>query len=384
MRFARLLFRTLYISVFLSTIIAIGCIITSASAFDDVLSLEEAKKLLYEANQMYLTWQDGINADGIGHPVTTTVSEVSCSAREIYVDRIADRMWKYQCSMPLLPNGEPREKHIDEYLTYQENSDGTITTIPFIPMSIRKFDIKTWYGKLNGKNDSSDRPNSPQDIVLRNLVSRSGSASAELMIYYFSSDPVQYPVWIGVEFEQTANGWRISGGSLVYAFADWENPELHFDAVYENFPVLYNIEKTISEAIFFQDSDAVPKPEETVWYNMTGLKLIYVDEGFCEFVVQFEEGVNKDGFAVPYLFSPSEKLRTYNAIFTYIHDYEISPGHKIGAWKLTGGGCYELAHGNENVSPYTGDRAGMLAAITLASLLCLSACVIFRRKKKAE
>ncbi len=324
-----------------------------AYASEKTISETDIKNLISQANVLYRKYQDGISETDqycVLENRTVEKEKVSNEAKAVYTDNIADDMWMFRCTWDRknnLPENETK--------TFTDNGDGTVTFISFIPQGIRIFYVLADYsfGSFLASGLAE-----PDDIIVDNITGDDNTASADIMMFYHQG--IEYhetPVWVSAVFSKTKNGWRISGGDVIFAFSDWYNDDLSY--------------KNVLDVPFL--SETVAQLE----LNNSGLKSVYIsnwkqlycNEKKCEYI-----------FEIP------DKNGWYNAVYRYDPDYgnDTDPSVISGKWLLTGGGCYELAHGNENVSPYTGDRAGTLAAITVASLLCLSACVIFRRKKKAE
>ncbi len=370
------------VGLFLNLIILLSifsCFTVTSFAADSAITEAEAKELLYEAYRIYMTYQDGSQKrfGGIGRLVTTTRDAVSSEAHRVYVDGIADSAWMYRCS----------SRKEDMQPTFSENQDGTVTFVSFLPMGYRKYTIRTKFEFTYIPSDQDPDhvfywPEKPADIIIKDLESDGEKAEAKVWMSREYTDSTPCPIWVDVFFSNTASGWRISGGSFVYALTDWNNEDLKYEKAYAHFPNGLTIDSIVA-SVYLKKVVSVseivsPDPVLPVQYfdarkAVVRWEVLSIDEDGYELLIEFSEGDNPQGYYPQYLFEPSGKNRTYNAVFTRSND---------GDFVLTGGGCYELAQGNENVSPYTGDRTGALIVITVASLLSLSACVIVRRKRQ--
>ena len=202
-----------------STILLIVCVIIILSfsglkirASGDTITDSEMKHLVASANRLYWKYQDGIQDKKHG-PVTTTKEAASKEARAVYSDSIADDVWMFQCS--------DRSQ-----LTYSDNSDGTITTKSFLPQNIREFLLLSDYSS-EAFHSAATTPETA--VEFRNITSDNNSASAEVKL--FKHTGIEYdeePVWVSVQFIKSEDGWRISGGGLLYAFSDWANEKLSY------------------------------------------------------------------------------------------------------------------------------------------------------------
>ena len=322
------------------------------------ISESEIKALVLKAHNFYFTYQDGINDFRIHSSINTTKDAVAKEAREIYVDEIADSMWMYQCS---------RDKNNpDQYndgLTFVENSDGTITTISFIPQSIRSFFIikeysfDSWYKK-------ESLPISPNNIRIRNIKSSDSGAYAEILMFHLTGYEAHIvPIWVSVELQNTKDGMRISGGNVIYAFSNWYDSSFSFVKDDEDvFVGIDYMDLMLSYALFKNDPDYffnngydpnIPVGRSGKW------KMILFDSEKCVYLVENTEDGNY-----------------YDVIFSRKEDGSV--------W-FTGGGWYDLAMGKTDVSPYTKDGnciylgvAVMLSALSATALLSL-----IRKKNEA-
>ncbi|MBO4356426.1 MAG: hypothetical protein J5850_06200 [Clostridia bacterium] len=351
----------------------------SANAESDILTEDEAKDLVFRAHSFYFTYQDGINDFRVHKSIKTTKEAVAKEAREIYVDEISDGMWMNQCS------GSPQGTTPNNNgLTFVESDDGTISTISFLAQYCRRFFIlkeysqQTWY-------QSSSLPANRDDINLRNFNTGEKEASAEvLMCEHIGHENDIEPIWVNVIFSNTSDGWRISGGNIIFAFSDWNNTGFVYTKQFDlYFLIPYLAEPICSRAVKFNDPDC--------FYNYPVL-LEEDSDLFSDYkLISFDQ----NSITYEFVYKPTGKR--LSAIFTEDKDYQYwqydylpetyhgsEPNGKEvkGAWRLSGGTVYTMAI-NQGYAPSTGDRTGALIAITVASLLSLSACMIVRRKAKA-
>ncbi|MBP5270241.1 MAG: hypothetical protein ILO42_04705 [Clostridia bacterium] len=422
-----------------AVLISVSLFRIPSSAAGATISEKEAKELILKAHDFYLRYHDGIY-DTVRHdPVTTTVGAVSKEAREIYTEDIADGMWMYQCSewretidafdpdkpyKELEDNCQFFSKDGKNYilynrgLTYTDNGDGTVTFISYFPQSARLFYLVREYSeeafRLNGERTKrlvtpdgipytdfpAIYPESAEDIWLNALSGTGSAAAGKVMVYLSAFDAIGEVTLMDVEFRLTGSGWRISGGALTKAFSNWTDDEMrkYIDYDVKN---LYPRKVTLSPgvticyfAVNLEDPDAYYRYEKngepySPYYDtsyslktsFSDWKLISFDENECVFTMVS----SADG-------------KRYDAVFTYFPEYvhrwysAYSSGGLItlgelgeltGAWRLTGGGIYELALGKTDVAPVTGDRITVIAfsAVLAAGSLAAALCAAARRKK---
>ena len=223
-------------------------------------STNDAKQLVLKSFQFYYKYQF---SDEI---IVIKQADISAEARGIYSDDVADDMWMKRCygskNMPLykdlcyyigeLESGrqetEPGYYNIalnyyrnqidrlygNDGKTYTDNGDGTVSILPFASdiMDWRKFDDKNFGRNIDSQYQfwrfvvsreySSDyfsekiRPASTGDVEIRSLSVTGDTASCDVLVYHDNR-----PVWADARFVLTGNGWRISGGDLVYVLSDW-------------------------------------------------------------------------------------------------------------------------------------------------------------------
>ena len=323
----------------------------------------EAKELLYRAFCFYSKYQ----AAPDGSKITTTKTAMSSEARSIYSEEIADSMWNFDFPWAV----ETR---------FTENPDGTIS---FRTDHYAQGILYSCYVRYSS-NYKENRPSSANDMILRNLSDN----AAEVMLYKNSMEE-STPVWVSVTFANGANGWRICGGNLTHAFADYWNPDMVYSEALSRFCNVVEASCTAAYALAANDPDDVyreqPKGSEE-WFNkIKDFFLLYADETRCV-----------------YTFVLSKNGKRYDAEFTYDPDftYKARAEYHTGARRLTGGGIYELSTAKTDVAEWTGDVNSRtvfvsndsstytgdvilweVCAYSAVALLCLSACVISKRKR---
>ncbi|MBO7375568.1 MAG: hypothetical protein J6V01_00590 [Clostridia bacterium] len=226
----------------------------------------------------------------------------------------------------------------------------------------------------------------PEDIIIKDLTSDGASAGAKVLMSREYPDFSPKPIWVDVSFSNTNSGWRISGGSYVYALTDWENADLKYEVAYRHFPNAFTIraiiasvylKKIVSIEEILQDSQSVlPDNYFDSGKAVVRWEVLSINDNRFELLVEFAEGNNSENHPPQYVFEPSGKNRTYNAVFTRNND---------GKFVLTDGGVYELANGKTDVAPATGDdnlsRIYALAAVAALSAMICAAAVTVRRRK---
>ena len=315
-----------------------------AYASEKTISETDIKNLISQANVLYRKYQDGISETDqycVLKNRTVEKEEVSNEAKAVYTDNIADDMWMFRCSWDRknnLPENETK--------TFTDNGDGTVTFISFIPQGIRIFYVLADYsfGSFLASGLAE-----PDDIIVENITGDDNTASADIMMYYHQG--IEYneiPVWVGAEFTKTDNGWRISGGDVIFAFSDWYNDNFSY--------------KNVLEVPFLSEEVAQLELNNTgLSCSISDWKQLYCNATECEYIYEIPD---ENGW--------------YNAVYRY---------DNTGKWLLTGGGCYELAHGNRNVSPYTGDGFLKTAcAYSAVALICAGAAFVSvtHRRKSAR
>ena len=273
----------LFVNIILMTAILTSCfLLPSHAAENSGLTETDAKSIILKAFQFYYKYQF---SDKV---IVKKRTDICAEARSIYSVDIADDMWMKRCygskKMPLykdlcycigaLESGrqetEPGYYNIalnyhrnqidrlygNEGKTYTDNGDGTVSILPFASdiMDWRKFNDKDFGINIQSqyqfwrfvisKEYSSDyfsekiRPACTDDVEIRSLSVTGNSAACEVLVYHDTR-----PVWADVRFELAVNGWRISGGDLVYVMSDWsEVVEKEFPSDVSVFPALGNCE----------------------------------------------------------------------------------------------------------------------------------------------
>ena len=433
-------------------------------------STNEAKQLVLKSFQFYYKYQF---SDKV---LVKNRTDISAEARSIYSDDIADDMWMKRCygskNMPLyamlcynigqLESGrqetEPGYYNIalnyyrnqidrlygNDGKTYTDNGDGTVSILPFASgiMDWREFDDKH-YGRniesqyqfwrfVISKEYSSDyfsekiRPACTDDVEIRSLSVTGNSAACEVLVYHDN-----HPVWADARFELTVNGWRISGGDLVYVLSDWSEvaekeffppdvkeglgptdgfdhsaPVSRSNHLLKDLPCVLIILRHLEDEKYL-DSNWTPEEYADCYYHMfgsfnsnagafkfisqTGNKAVYEIE-CVTWTTEF--GTNsigeKDQVFIRYL----NNYGTHTAEFTYDPDYKYVPMHVpsrslTGAWRLTGGEWYDIVTGKTEAhfAPYTGDdRLITLFSLCIASFVCaaVSLWIAVNRRKKGR
>ena len=344
----------------------------SVSVAEETISETEAKRLIFAASNFYMTYHYGKD-DPVYYnnvePITSTKETVANEARGIYLEEIADDMWMYPCEY---------FKRQDGQYSFSENSDGTITFDERFIMFVRQYRIlsdyssSAWYKQLLSSENC---------IELRNLNGDGDKGSAEVKVYKSSEsldEGLGKPVWIDVQYVRTDDGWRISGGSLVYAFSDWSNQALDCVPYYDyQFLSVIDAAYMIDTVMYTHspgDYYVLSQDFEEEYFDFDSFALLYTNNSKCEYIIR-----NK------------KNMQSYNAVFTFDPDYQVTYGDKVytGEWFLTGGGWYDLATGKENVAPYTGESGDFTGSVITMSIIavlsfCFSTMLVVRRKRKAD
>ena len=336
-------------------------------ASGDTITDSEIKHLVVAANRLYWKYQDGIQSKVHG-PVTTTKEAASKEARAVYSDSVADGAWMFQCS--------DRKR-----LTYSENPDGTITTKEFLAQNIRFFYLLSDYSSEAMFNAAS----TPETAVeFRNLTGDNRSATAEVKLYYHQGmEWDETPVWVSVQFIKSDDGWRISGGGLLYAFSDWYNEKLTYTPDYPLLGIgVVDMQEMIDRAMNSHH------PEEYYTTKFHSYDDYYVDGSFFS-----QSQISADVRSCTFLFKNAKDGLIYSAEFSYDPDYvmfiDFYGENRHGAWFLTGGGWYDLATGKTDVAPYTGESGDFTESVFAMSVIAVlslsfSTMVAVRRKRKTD
>ena len=462
----------MFVGVILLSVIVASCFIfPSHAAENSGLTESDAKSIILKAFQFYYKYQF---SDKV---IVKKRTDICAEARSIYSDDIADDMWMKRCygskKMPLykdlcycigaLESGrqetEPGYYNIalnyhrnqidrlygNEGKTYTDNGDGTVSILPFASdiMDWRKFYDK-YFGRnidsqyqfwrfVISKEYSSDyfsekiRPASTDDVEIRSLSVTGNAASCEVLVYHDTR-----PVWADVRFELTVNGWRISGGDLVYVMSDWsEVVEKEFPSDVSVFPALgpcegFNHSAPVSRSnhllkdlpcalviLWHLEDEKYPysnwTPEDYAdrYYHLSGevssnagaFKLVSQTENKAVYEIECvtwipEFGTNNIGETHQFCIRYINNYGTHTAEFTYDPDYSYTPVHVpgrtiTGAWRLTGGEWYDIVTGKTKAhfAPYTGDdHLIYLSAMCLASFVCaaVSFWIAVNRRKKGR
>ena len=461
----------LFVNIILMTAILASCImLPSHAAENSGLTESDAKSIILKAFQFYYKYQF---RDKV---IVKKRTDICAEARSIYSDDIADDMWMKRCygskNMPLyamlcsqigaLESGsretEPGYYNIalnyyrnqidrlygNDGKTYTDNGDGTVSILPFASdiMDWRKFNDKDFGINIQSqyqfwrfvisKEYSSDyfsekiRPACTDDVEIRSLSVTGNSAACEVLVYHDN-----HPVWADARFQLTVNGWRISGGDLVYVLSDWSEvaekeffppdvkeglgptdgfdhsaPVSRSNHLLKDLPCVLIILRHLEDEKYL-DSNWTPEEYADCYYHMfgsfnsnagafkfisqTGNKAVYEIE-CVTWTTEF--GTNsigeKDQFFIRYL----NNYGTHTAEFTYDPDYKYVPMHVpsrslTGAWRLTGGEWYDIVTGKTEAhfAPYTGDdRLITLFSLCIASFVCaaVSLWIAVNRRKKGR
>ncbi|MCQ2426863.1 MAG: LPXTG cell wall anchor domain-containing protein [Clostridia bacterium] len=383
------------ILIFLSLVIAIVLGSVNCFAVGNTISEQEAKDLLLAANNYYCKYQGYVgsflNNGDRGKPFITTKHYVSEAARKIYTEDIADNMWSYQCFW----NSERYDEIEPTYLyCYSDNGDGTITIKSEFPMFFRVFYLCLDYSYENYNYQKIAETTG--QIKIRNLSGDDQQASAVVEVYKAAMDCTGELVYMDVSFTKTSGGWRISGGSLVYAFSEWENPELKYESVCGKHPFLHGFQSEYMVNYAAQASDPDYNYKTCVKYENGSVHEMSLEEVNAKYQnnLKFNSFVllSASEEKVIYTFVNELDGKTYDAIFTYDENYEYERAKYMngsetitykGAWRLTGGGVYDLVNGKTNVAPYTGDEANntllIAAVISIVSLLGMGIAIKARK-----
>ena len=345
--------------------------VISVSVAEETISETEAKRLIFAASNFYMTYHYGKD-DPVYYnnvePITSTKETVANEARGIYSEEIADDMWMYPCEY---------FKRQDGQYSFSENSDGTITVNESFIMYVRQYRIlsdyssSAWYKQLLSSENC---------IELRNLNGNANGATAEVKVFKHDlTDGIGIPVWVSVQFIRKGDeGWRISGGSLVYAFSDWGNQSLTSVPYYDyKFLSVIDAAYMIDTVMYTHspgDYYVLSQDFEEEYFDFYSFALLYTNNSKCEYIIR-----NK------------KNMQSYNAVFTFDPDYQVTYGDKVytGEWFLTDGGWYDLATGKEDVAPYTGESGDFTGSVITMSIIavlsfCFSTMLVVRRKRKAD
>jgi len=350
------------------------------------ISETEAKKLILSANDFFCQYQDCTTFDHGLMPKTTTIEEVKSEARTIYTEDIADNMWMYQYCL-----NRNTVKEDDYILTFVTNEDGSITFIPFVPMSFRSFYICKDYS-IPGMWQKAD---SLDSIKLKEITGDTQRAKAVVEVYKDHWDSTGEMVLMDVEFTNTLIGWRISGGSLVYAFSEESNSNLKYESVCGEHIFLdgYRSKQIVNYAAQSNDPDYMYTAviQKNGYYHMMEPDEVKEEYGkMLEF--DFLKAVSYDENKIIYLFINKLDGKTYDAVFSYDEKYEYEYPEYVwsssvvrykGCWRLTGGGVYDIVTGKNDVAPYTGDEAEktLLFAVVISAISLFGMCVALKARK---
>ena len=432
---------------------------------------KEAKELILAAHNLYIMshivlvelWPDYIPGkpyDSTESGLTLPAETVRRNSREIYAEEIADKMWMYQCTElysdvvqasgqtgvslgpefafehPLLEMkkydiGGKTVTLLNGGKTYYDNGDGTVTFVPyqftypreyFIPRIIRT------RAPLN--EDEKIYPKEPEDITLRNFKVNGKTASADVLmnqqIKYTQLRPLGHfhLIWVSVVFSDTDEGWRISGGNLIFAFSEWNNENFRTIPAYGGAIddlFVYKTEQHLSRiagfACSFGDPDFYWRAEKdgkpySPALDQTGLQRSFVFEKVLKISsTELEVVLDERKWLPDYSF----EHHYYDAVFSFDPNYkywayQFQPydytdkypnGHEMtGAWRLTGGSVYDMATGKtdveewkgdlnartvfiiDNSSPDTGDVSGIYFCAAVAAAVTSSVVLLRVRRRR--
>ena len=439
-----------FIFVSLILVFAFFMQISCSAADPAAISEAEAKGLILKAFKFYYKYQLS------DKELIVKKSDISSEAKEIYTDDIADDMWQNRCygkcGTPLTESYESWSQHQSydyddplaayEYyqavseqlygnngLTYNDNNDGTVTIIPFAAsvMDWKQF-TNPYYGRrvdsqwafwqfVVSTEYSSDlfseriQPKTVGDIVTGEILTENGASKTTVMIYSYRPKKEYIPIWVGVLFNKTSDGWRISGGDIVYVLSDWEKLRMNSfsdDVNWCNISLWnrndgYNPKEQIpsssnhlmanlatlivSEAYRNIDPEGDLEPHrfmtnEFRFLYQKGNKACYEIEYICvPDELYLVEGADYIGGHWYYV-NTGESRGMLTAEFTYDPDYSYGTPHSdvivTGGWKLTGGEWYDLIMSNRT-GPDTGD-SGIIWVAAVSVLSLLGACILIRKR----